>query len=93
MAMYDPQIIEKYADNLYRRATLIVITCMILGLLAGIVGGASVDPAGGGGWRFVGAALGLFLGCAIGNQIVFGMKLKAQMALCQVQIEKNTHRD
>jgi F0F1-type ATP synthase assembly protein I len=88
---YDPSIILKFADQLYRRANSIIIGYTLIGALIGGVGGAvqgyanSSDP-----WWLIGAAIFGVVGFAMGNQSAFSLKLQAQTAMCQVQIEQNT---
>ena len=94
MIQYDPAVIEKFAARLYSKANSIIAVWAILGL---------VLFAGGAWFAFVGqdteirqgltAALGLFgafVGFSVGSEKAFLLKLAAQTALCQVQIEKNS---
>lgn len=98
MAKYDAQVIVTFADDLYRQAGSIAATYAVLGVLIGLVLGAvvgnSVVPDGG---ALIGAALGaLLLGALafkIGQQRAFALRLQAQVALCQVQIEANTRAE
>lgn len=92
---YDPNIINQYADDLYNRATVIVVVHTIAGVLVGglagyLTGGASGNAASQ--WLFcvIGAMIIGGLGYAIGQGKAFELKLQAQVALCQVQIEHNT---
>ncbi|WP_437596869.1 hypothetical protein WMF28_30270 [Sorangium sp. So ce590] len=97
---YDPQIIQQFAASLYRQANSIVAT---YALLFGLLGTAVGAPAGAfllgnrSSWEIfaaVGAVvLGGFvglLGALMGQQRAFALKLQAQQALCQLQIEANT---
>lgn len=90
---YDSKVIYQYAQRLYNSATSIVVWFSILGALAG----------GGLAWVLtkqlaesrtivlaVGAIVGLGVGYLIGNERAFSLRLQAQIALCQAQIEKNT---
>lgn len=66
-----------------------MVTFAILGAIAGAVGGA----AWGGGERlFLTVIGGIVLGALVGNSRAFALRLQAQTALCQVQIEENTRR-
>lgn len=90
MVSYDPQVIQKFAESLYSRAKTIVIFYAIVGVIAGFAGGASITKSGDNVFTIALAALGLILGFMIGQQKAFALKLMAQEALCQVEIEKNT---
>lgn len=90
---YDPDIIDRFAEELYSRASMIVIwttaTWAVIGLFAGgVVGetflGGALLP------MVIGAAGAGFLGYRRGEEKAFALKLQAQTALCQVQIERNT---
>lgn len=94
MVQYDPSIIQAMADKLYAQARFIEIVWALVGLalLGGIgaAGGAAIDDsmtmvAGG-----IGAVLGAIGGFNHGRAKAFTLRLTAQTALCQVQIEKNT---
>jgi hypothetical protein len=98
---YDASIIQEFALQLYRRAKSIVITSTALGAIVGAVGGAflgngalsnvNADP-------MVNIAVGAIFGALIvgamglsaGRARAFALKLQAQVALCQTQIERNT---
>jgi hypothetical protein len=88
---YEPQIIENFAVSLYRAAKIILILFTLIGVLGGGLGayilvGEIITWIIGGG-----VLLGLiFLGIAW--QTAFRLKLRAQLALCQVQIEENTRQ-
>ena len=90
---YDEAIIRKFAQQLYNRANFIIVLCILVGGAGGfLVGGAlgergSVDNA-----LAIFAVIGALIGAAIGTSLAFKYKLQAQVALCQVKIEKNTRR-
>lgn len=94
MARYDSRVIYQFADHLLEQADRAVITCAILGTLggalAGLVIGVTIQslaiPT------VALAAIGCAFGAWIGNERAFGLRLQAQTALCQVQIEENTRR-
>ncbi len=103
MIEYDAQVIQKFAADLYRRASTIILKWSLIGLLVGIfIGGIFIshiaaqfgiymrsgDMLG----VIAGGAIGLLIGYNIGSNKAFWLKLQAQTALCQVQIEKNTAR-
>ena len=97
MRTYDPEVIQKFADRLYARSAGVVFVSTALGALIGLVGGPfvlqSLPPN---------LALSLpewvvpvvlaILGFLQGLERSFLLKLQAQTALCQVQIENNTRQ-
>ena len=98
---YDPQVIVQFAANLYARAADIIRSYTVLGAFVGLlvagaigvlVGGATAGSPGTGALilGLVGAVLGGYGGYQAGQEKAFSLKLQAQMALCQVQIEANT---
>ena len=89
MIEYDSTIIYKYAQRLYSKATLVIFLCLILGAALSSLAGyaiANENPQGG----IIGAVVGGILGLIIGLELSFMIRLKAQLALCQVKIEENT---
>ncbi len=95
MTTYDPAFIQRFADRLYSRAAIAVVTSAVLGLLIGFllapmllqnlpVAIATRCPD----W-LVAVVLGA-IGCAQGLERSFALRLQAQTALCQVEIERNT---
>jgi hypothetical protein len=98
---YDARVIGEFAARLYARARSIVISYTVLGVLLGLVAGAlagarALVAAGGdvGGDNMVGivigAVIGGMVGFSIGTEKAFLLRLQAQTALCQAQIEANT---
>jgi hypothetical protein len=94
-AKYDAGIIQEFADRLYGQAASIIFTSALLGVVTGatisviVVIAAQVRQALGT-VAIVGALLGGLIGYARGRERAFRLKLEAQVALCQIQIEKNT---
>ena len=95
MTTYDPTVIQRFADRLYARAALSLVVSTILGVLIGLVTAPvilqSLPPALSlrcPEWVPV-VLLGL-LGLGQGFERGAQMKLQAQTALCQLQIERNT---
>lgn len=100
MVQYDEKIIETFAEELYREAASLVrnstLKWSFLGFMAGGIGGAAA-----GNWEnstnaliaavFVGAICGA-IGYSLAKRRVFILKLQAQTALCQAQIERNTRK-
>ncbi len=89
MAEYQPNVICQYADKLNSRANSIVVLWGILGAIGGMIVGMVLLrlPTAG---AFLVGGLGAAIGASIGSSMAFSLRLKAQMALCQVQIEENT---
>lgn len=98
---YDPIVIRKFAKALYSRARSIILVWTFIGAAIGGGGGYFL----GSGWVLSGsnvdaelvfAAVGLALlggvGFVFGSARAFMLKLQAQIALCQVQIEENTRK-
>jgi hypothetical protein len=86
---YDPRLIQEFAQRLYSRAANIVVVYTLAGAAIGwYVGKASGGP--GGTYPTTAAIIGAVLGFGLGMEKAFWLKLQAQLALCQVQIEKNT---
>ena len=99
MAQYDPQVLQKYADKMYASATLILIVAALAGAGFGALMGRSLAdvllPTQGQsttGPTLVGLVIGLLLGVLVGIVASFWYKLRAQLVLCQLQIEINTRR-
>jgi len=94
MAEYDPQIVQKFADRLYSQAAGIIGLSAVLGFLIGTVAGGAVGNAtakqGTGTYILIGGIIATLIGWLIGRERAFHLKLEAQRALCQLQIEKNT---
>jgi hypothetical protein len=98
---YDPQIIIDFAGALYARAEKIVFAYTLRGIVGGVLLGgpigAALGAASGATPLSVGlfcallfGALGGYAGYSAGQEKAFALKLQAQTALCQVQIEANT---
>ena len=92
---YDPRVIQQFADRLYLEARTVVGLATALG----VVVGAFVGYVGGqvsGGMGAAGALTGVCIlglaGLAIGAHRAASLRLQAQVALCQLQIEWNTRR-
>ncbi|HEU0135176.1 MAG TPA: hypothetical protein VFR28_10160 [Allosphingosinicella sp.] len=86
MANYDPSIIQEYADKLYSRADFIILGWTVFGAIVGYLAGSML---GGEGMRLFAVIIGGALGYGVGEQRAFLLKLQAQLALCQVEIERN----
>ena len=97
---FDPNIIERYADQLYRKADSLRIGSAVIGAVLGIVFGAvPLSPLGkylpvpttfGLATVLLGALCGGFIGYVVGEGRAFRTRLQAQMVLFQLQLERNT---
>ena len=95
---YDPKIIERFADQLLRKADTVRVGCAVGGGIFGVFVGAvpmtplkSVwgIPAGFGvATIIVGALLGVLVGYVIGEGRAFRYRVQAQSAIFQLQIEQ-----
>lgn len=95
---YDPAVIQKLADKLYSQANTVVFLWTLFLLLVGGAGGffitaqPSIPDKNLGMFVGIGAVVGAILGYAIGQARAFQLRVLAQTALCQRQIEINTRR-
>ncbi len=92
---YEPSLIQQFAQRLYERANSTILLYTVFGALVGGLIGALLSGAVGN--RGAGAPFALcgmlvlgLVGHALGSEKAFWIKLQAQTALCQAQIEKNT---
>jgi hypothetical protein len=100
MTHYDSNILQQYADQLYRQARAIAIwTALLFGfavfvsgnLLLAVVESASRALGGNGqGVVLFATLLAVAVGIGTGRRKSFGLKLQAQQILCQREIELNT---
>lgn len=90
---YDPSVIADFAQRLYDRAETVVALYTIAGAVIGLaLGGATgavwgINPIGG---ALIGTAALGYVGYVLGRSKAFQLKLEAQTALCQMEIERNT---
>lgn len=94
MAEYDPQILQTFANKLYARANGITASWTVVGAIVGGVAGVAVhvalesrSPVS---IAVAASVLSGVAGYVIGSSRAFVLKLQAQQALCQRQIELNT---
>ena len=95
MTTYDPQVIQRSADRLYARAALSAVLSISLGVLIGLVAAPFILQS-------LPSALAIrcpewvspvvlgFIGLGQGLERGIQLRLQAQTALCQMQIERNT---
>jgi hypothetical protein len=88
---YDPNVIYEFADRLYRQAGSVMITYSLLGAIIGLGGGAALGGAMNAVLPLMVVGLVIFgaLGLMLGRERAFALRLQAQTALCQTQIELN----
>ena len=101
MVKYDSQIVRTFADQLYDDASLIVMLYTILGCISGGLWGGVGCFLFGGNLKSMQISENMallactsivgFAGFLLGRSKGFWLKLQAQVALCQVQIEENTN--
>jgi hypothetical protein len=97
-AGYDPKIIERFADQLLRKADTVRVGCAVGGGIFGVfVGSVPLTPlksvwgvpAGFGvATIIVGALLGVLIGYVIGEGRAFRYRVQAQSAIFQLEIER-----
>jgi outer membrane lipoprotein SlyB len=90
---YDPAVIQQFAAKLYDRARTLVWSYAALGFFlgspVGVMTAGMQDAAVG---ALVSGVLGAAIGAAMASERAFILKLQAQTALCQAQIEANTRQ-
>lgn len=94
---YDPELLQKYADALYRRAATLAVSYFVRGCLLGYAAAllalflaSKQQGAPDFYWPIVPA---LLIGVAFGihgRHKAWMLRLEAQRGLCQSQIEENT---
>lgn len=99
---FDPSLIERYAEQLYRKADSVRVGSAVFGAGLGVVFGAvPMSPLGkylpipssyGLALVLLGGLVGGFLGYVVGQGRAFRIRLQAQLMLFQLQIERNTHQ-
>jgi hypothetical protein len=97
---YDPQVIEQFAEKLYRKASSFVAGSVVIGAALGAAFGSAPLTSLGAAWPIpsylgfatllLGGLVGALIGYVIGDTRSFGYRLQAQSALCQLQSERNT---
>ena len=91
---YDPQVIQKHVQMLYRQARLMEMLGASSGGVIGMIAGLVVTTPFGEGARLAGllAGLGLggLLGYLMGKARAFRLTLEAQLLLCQAHIAEQT---
>jgi hypothetical protein len=88
-------IVEQYAAHLLKRASSVVVSFTVVGTIGGVALGAApgllshsvISPGANYFAVLLGAVAGAFLGRSIGDRRALGLRLQAQMALRQLQLE------
>src|SRR6184192_1074705 len=91
-----PTIVEQYAEHLLRKASSVVVGLTVGGAIGGAVIGAVpgflshslISPGTNYFAVLLGAVAGGYLGRSIGEKRAVGLRLQAQLALHQLQIER-----
>jgi hypothetical protein len=96
MVHYDPGIIKRYAELMYRRASSVVVVWTLAFIVPGLLGGVALADA----LRVprennvlvigLTTLVGGVIGFLIGQSRAFWLRLQAQVMLCQARIEQNT---
>ena len=102
MAQYDANVLQEYADLLYRKADWIVIKFGAGGAVVGSILGLGLEDLSplrtlsgaslGGATMAICAIVGALIGVAVGRKRSLEYRLLAQTSLCQMRIEYNTRR-
>ena len=89
---YQPAVIAEFASKLYSEASSLVIKwALMLGVVGAVIGGfVSAGKGGGGMVPLIAGLVGALFGASYGREKGFTLRLQAQQALCQLQIEQNT---
>lgn len=95
---YDPKIIERFVDQLQRKADTVRVGCAVGGGIFGVVVGAvpltplksvwGVPPGFAFATTMVGALLGILIGYVVGEGRAFRYRVQAQSAIFQLEIER-----
>ncbi len=92
MVVYDPKVVEEYAERLYQQSRSIVTCHFFIGVFAGMLIFAKVadimvcgfDPL----IISIGVVIGAVMGYGSGQNRSAEMKLEAQLALCRVEVAR-----
>jgi hypothetical protein len=97
-ATYDPRVIERFAEQLLRKADSVRVGSAVAGGILGVVfGGVPVTPLApvwpipsrfGVATMLIGALAGILVGWVVGEGRAFRFRVQAQMALFQLDIER-----
>lgn len=92
---YDATIIQTFADRLYKQADQIPYSYGLVGFLFGAIGGWAMAASARADNPVVPVLICGIILCVLflqaGRARAFALRLQAQTALCQAQIERNTN--
>jgi len=95
--VYDPQMIQQHAERLIKQSRSIVPIQFFIGVFSGMIIFGGVTAWLDIGFDFLIIAIGVLIGGVMGygsgQNRSFELKLQAQTALCQAQIENNTRKN
>jgi hypothetical protein len=92
MVKYEARVITQFAEKLYAQAGRVVILYVVVMALGGLAVGKAIGGRDAEGPMVLVALLGGVLGQFVGQARAFLLRLQAQVALCQVEIERNTRK-
>lgn len=93
MIKYDAEIIRQFAAKLYAQADRVVaFYSIVFALVGGIAGKALGSRGESGTYIMLGVIVMGAIGYFVGQARAFLLRLQAQVALCQVEIERNTRK-
>ena len=98
---FDPALLERYAEQLYRRADSVRIGSSIFGAVLGVIFGAvplsrlgadlPIPHSLGFATMLAGGLVGAVIGYTVGEGRAFRIRFQAQLVLFQLQLERNTN--
>jgi uncharacterized protein YacL len=101
VVIYDPSVIQEVVSQLYNKASRILTTYRILGVIVGLIIGAGIDATlraitYQGGMPLITMIIGGIVGYVFGNEMGLSKsllyKFQGQMLLSQVEIVANTDK-
>lgn len=92
MVKYDARVIVQFAERLYAQAGRVVALYAIVMALGGLAVGKAIGGRDAEGPMVLVAIVGGVVGYFVGQARAFLLRLQAQVALCQVEIEHHTRR-
>ena len=92
---YDENVIVTFAERLYSRAASMIAAYALFGAIVGALAGVTIAIATRTPelMKVIAVMIGVVaavIGGMVGGERAFALRLLAQQALCQVQIERNT---
>jgi uncharacterized protein YacL len=94
MVKYDSKVIQEHADKLYAQTRSVVASQFFIGLFMGLLAALIISNHLTHEFNSIIVSIGVLIGGVMGygsgHNKAFELRLQAQMALCQAQIEENT---